>query len=249
MSAIALLSANKSFAQNAMVYEVRGRVVNTDGAAIQFAHVVNINKKSACITDTAGSFRMLMLASDTVRISCIGYFPTGFTIRKLHLEDNTVTVEVNDIVMTPQVYELSTVNVYAERWKSFLFDYTQIEKEDDPYYIKSIEHWKENIIDIDELKLIHQSARGVGFALNFDFKKRRAQKKIEEFKRQDELNTLAAEKYNPRVVADITGMTEEEAEKFIFHFNLSREYVLSKNDYDMYLIIKELYKYYQPNNN
>lgn len=245
MSAIALVSVDKSFAQDARVYEVRGRVCNPDGASIQFAHVVNINKKSACITDTAGCFRMLMLAADTVRISCIGYSPTGFTIRKLHFDEDTHSIELDNIVMTPVVYELSTVNVYAERWKSFLFDYTQIEKEDDPYYIKSIEHWRENIIDMDELKLIHQDARGVGFALNFDFKKRRAQKRIEEFKRQDALNAEVAEKYNPRIVADITGLTEEEAEKFIFFFNLRREYILSKNDYDIYILVKQLYKEYQ----
>jgi len=243
--AIALSSIDKSIAQNAVVYEVRGRVCNSEGVPIQFAHVVNINKKSACISDTSGRFRMLMISTDTVRISCIGYCPTGFTIRNLNLDNNTEDILLGDIMMTPKVYELSTVNVYAERWKSFLFDYTQLEKEDDPYYIKSIEHWKENIIDIDELRLIHQSARGVGFSLNFDFKRRRAEKKIAEFKRQELLNAEAAERYNSKVVSEITGMSIEDSEKFMFHFNLNREYILSKNDYDIYLLVRDLYKEYQ----
>lgn len=230
------------------VYEVRGTLRNTEGRAVQFAHIVNINKSAACISDTAGRFRMLMVANDTIRISCLGYEATGFTLRNIHIDEDAESIEFGQITMQPKVYELETVSIYAERWKSFLYDYKQVEVEDDPYYIKQIEHWKENLIDVKELHLITQSSRGVGFTINID-KKAKAKRKIEEYKRQDVLNAEAAEKYNPKVIADITGMSIEESEKFMWHFKLDRDFIISRNDYDIYLIIKQLYNEYKPSTN
>lgn len=239
-----IASAALAYSQD-NVYEVRGSLRNTEGRPIQFAHIVNINKSYACISDTAGRFRILMVASDTVRISCLGYEPTGFTLRKLKIEEGTESLTFGEIIMMPKVYEIETINIYAERWKSFIYDYSHVEMQDEPLYMRQIEHWKENLIDVEKLKEISQAARGVGFALNFDRKREKAKKKIEEFKRQDVLNTEAAEKYNPRVISDITGLTIEESEKFMWHFKLDRDFILSRNDYDIYLIIKQLYEEYK----
>lgn len=236
--------AELSYSQD-IVYEVRGSLVNTEGRPIQFAHIVNINKSVACISDTAGRFRILMIASDTVRISCLGYEPTGFTLKRLTIEEGTESLEFGKIVMSPKVYEIETVNIYAERWKSFIYDYTHVEMEDEPLYMKQIEHWKENLIDVETLRELSQGARGVGFALNFNRKREKAKKKIEEFKRQDVLNAEAAEKYNPKVISDITGLSLEESEKFMWHFKLDRDFIISRNDYDLYLIIKQLYNEYK----
>lgn len=227
------------------VYEVRGSLRNIDGRPVQFAHVVNVNKSAACISDTAGRFRMLMVANDTIRISCLGYEATGFTLRNITIDEETESIEFGSITLVPKTYELETINVYAERWKSFLYDYQSVDVKDDPAYMKSIERWRENLIDVKELKMISQSARGVGFSMNFDRKKQKAKQKIEEFKRQDALNAEAAEKYNPKVISEITGMTIEESEKFMWHIKLDRDFIISRNDYDLYLIIKELYKEYK----
>ena len=227
------------------VYEVRGRLVNTDGHGVQFAHVVNINKTSACISDTAGRFRILMLQTDTVKVSCIGYEMTGFSIRNLDIPEDDNVVEIGDIELMPRLYELSTVSVYAERWKSFLYDYEQVPVQEDPYYVETIDNWKKNLIDIRELQELRRGTLGVGISFDFQTRKRRkAEQKIAEFQRQEELNEAAYKKYNPSIVADITGMSHDDATKFIQHFKLDRDFILSRNDYDLYLIITQLYKEY-----
>lgn len=245
LTVVMLLIGLSALGQDHKVYEVRGTLVNTDGEVVQFAHVVNINRSSACISDTEGRFRMLMMRQDTVKISCLGYEITGFSIRNLNIDEDEHIVEIGDIELQPRLYELSTISVYAERWRSFLYDYEQVPIKEEPYYVKTIETWKNNIIDVRELQELRRGTLGVGISFDPAARKRRkAEQKIAEFKRQEELNQAAYEKYNPSIVAELTGMSHEEATKFIEHFRLDRDFILSKNDYDLCLIINQLYKEY-----
>jgi hypothetical protein len=245
LTVVMLLIGLSALGQDHKVYEVRGTLVNTDGEVVQFAHVVNINRSSACISDTEGRFRMLMMRQDTVKISCLGYEITGFSIRNLNIDEDEHVVEIGDIELQPRLYELSTISVYAERWRSFLYDYEQVPIKEEPYYVKTIETWKNNIIDVRELQELRRGTLGVGISFDPAARKRRkAEQKIAEFKRQEELNQAAYEKYNPSIVAELTGMSHEEATKFIEHFRLDRDFILSKNDYDLCLIINQLYKEY-----
>lgn len=249
-AAIALMISLSWHAAHAQqkVYEVRGTLVDPDGGTIQFANIVNINKTSACISNAEGRFRILMLRDDTIRVSCIGYEITGFAISSLDLDETERVVELGELTLQPRVYELSTVSVYAERWNSFLFDYAQLPAKEEPYYVKTVEKWKENLIDVRELQELQRGSLGVG--ISFDLgahRRKKAQQKIAEFERQDKLDKEAADKYNPSVVAGITGMTMEDAEKFVARFRLDRDFILSRNDYDLYIIIKQLYREYSKN--
>ncbi|MCQ2253119.1 MAG: carboxypeptidase-like regulatory domain-containing protein [Bacteroidales bacterium] len=238
--------ASVAHSQTDRIIKVTGYLVDNSGKPIQFAHVVNVNRHTACISDTAGRFRAIMMESDTVRISCLGYEPTGFSLRGLPIPEGESAIEFGPITMYPKTYELSQVSIYAERWKSFLYDYEHVEPTEEPFYVSQIEHWRENLINTEELKQITRAANGSGFSLNFDRKRKKAEQKIEEFKRQEQINLEANLKYNPKVVADITGMSIEDSEKFISHFKLDRKFIISRNDYDLYLIIKQLYKEYKP---
>ncbi len=243
-----LLIGLTALGQNSKVYEVRGSLVNPNGEAVQFAHIVNINRSSACISDTEGRFRMLMIRTDTVKVSCIGYEITGFAIGTLDLDEDETVVELGEITLQPRLYELSTVSIYAERWRSFLYDYEQVPIKEEPYYVATIETWKKNLIDVRELQELRRGTLGVGISFDPAARKRRkAEQKIAEFKRQEELNQAAYDKYNPSIVAELTGMSQEEATKFIEHFRLDRDFILSKNDYDLCLIINQLYKEYSKN--
>jgi len=249
LTAMLLLMASINAFSQQKIYQVRGSLTDTEGKAVQFAHVVNINKRAACISDTAGRFRVLMLKNDTIKISCLGYDISGFTISGLNLDDDTSDniIEIGNIVLKEKTYELEMISVYKERWKSFVYDWQQEEPEETPYYEKKIEHWKTNLVEINELKQLATASRGVGFGMGFlfDRKQRKAMEKVNEDKRQETLNKEAEAKYNPEIVAEITGMSIDEARKFMDHFKLDRDFILRRNDYDLYLIIKQLYKEYK----
>ena len=225
------------------VFEVRGRVVDENGGSVQFAHLINIKKSIGTITDTAGRFRILMIASDTIKITCLGFEDAGFTLSGQMIKPDVNQVTISDIVLTSKIYELGTVNVFQERWNSFLYDYTHTETPKNKQN-QAIEKWFSRLVNPEIVRQISQGASpGITFT-NPNRKRIKADKQIRQFEYQEELSREANERYNPQVVADITGMSIEEAEKFVRYCNLSRDYILQKNDYDLYVIINQLYKEY-----
>lgn len=227
--------------QNPVV--VHGRLIDQNNNPVQYAHVVNRKKSFAGISDTAGNFRTIMLPGDTVRISAVGFATAFISLSDCLINHQTHIAYTGDIIMNTVVYNLPTVNIYSERWQSFLYDYSQEEYKEAPYK-KQIEHWKENLINTDELKQLSRAANGTGFSLNFNRKHAKQEQKILEAKKQDELNRLAYEKYNPSVVSQITGLSHEESVSFIEKYRLDRDFILQRNDYDLCLIIQQLFQAY-----
>jgi len=229
------------------IYSVTGRLCDTSGSPVQFAHVVNMKKRTACISNQEGVFRLLMMKTDTIKISCLGFETAGFTLQSLMMdeeEEKSSHADIGIIILKPKTFEHEVISVYAERWKAFVYEWSQIDPEEEPEYVDQIETWKSNLIDLNELKQITQAANGIGIPFGGDRKRKKAEAKINEDKRQTALDNEAAEKYNSKIVADITGMSIEEAEKFMLHFKLDRDFILRRNDYDLYMIIKQLYKEY-----
>ena len=225
------------------VFEVRGRLVDINGKGVQFAHLVNLKKSSGTISDTAGRFRILMVKSDTIRITCLGFEDAGFALTGSNVSQDVNQVTISDIVLVSKTYELATVNIYSERWNSFVYDYSHredINKADN----RALEKWFKNIVNPEIVRQITNAAStGITFT-NPNRRRMKADNQIKRFEYQEELSRLANERYNPNVVSQITGISIEEAERFIKHCNLSREYILQKNDYDLYIIINQLYKEY-----
>ena len=236
------LWVSNAFAQQ-QVFEVRGRILDDKGQPVQFAHLINLKKSTGTLSDTAGRFRILMVTSDTIKITCLGFEDAGFVLAGQHITPDATQVTISDIVLKTRIYELGTVNVFRERWNSFLYDYThQVEPKNDT---KAIESWFKNIINPEIVRQI-SSAASVGITFSNPNRRRmKADKQISKFEYQEELSREANERYNPQVVASITGISEEEAEQFIRHCHLSREYILQKSDYDLYIIINQLYKEYK----
>lgn len=225
------------------VFEVRGRLVDNKGNGVQFAHLINLKKSTGTISDTAGRFRILMIESDTIKITCLGFEDAGFALTENNILPESNVVTISDIALTPKIYELGTVNVFQERWNSFLYDYAHREEISNADN-RSVEKWFNKIINPEVVRQISQAAStGITFT-NPNRKRIKADKQIRQFEYQEEMSRIANERYNPQVVSQITGISEEEAEKFIRHCRLSREYILQKNDYDLYIIITQLYKEY-----
>ncbi|MBP5502085.1 MAG: carboxypeptidase regulatory-like domain-containing protein [Bacteroidales bacterium] len=236
------LWVDNAFAQQ-QVFEVRGRILDDKGKPVQFAHLINLKKATGTLSDTAGRFRILMVTSDTIKITCLGFEDAGFVLTGQNVTPDITQVTISDIVLKTRIYELGTVNVFSERWNSFLYDYThQAEPKSDT---RTIESWFKNIINPEIVRQISASA-SVGIPISNPNRRRmKADKQISKFEYQEELSREANERYNPQVVASITGISEEEAAKFIQYCHLSREYILQKSDYDLYIIISQLYKEYQ----
>lgn len=223
------------------IIELRGKLLGNDKKPVQYAHIINLKKGLATISDTSGNFRMVMLNTDTLRISCLGYQVKYFTIG--NLAENTNELQVT-IYLADQVYDLAVVNIYKERWNSFLYDYANL-KSKEKEISDQVDKWMSNMIELEELVLLSVAAQGVGFPINYTSKRSKSIAKMNDLIKQDELNKLADQKFNKNVVKDITKLEGEDLNKFMSYCKLDRDFIIKTTEYDLIVIINEIFSIYK----
>jgi len=226
---------------NLKVIELKGKILDSQThQPVIFAHVINIKKGLATITDTSGVFRIVLLKSETIRISSIGYDNTYFNLPDTAQSTNQFFV----IYLTPKIYDLNVVNIYEERWKAFVYDMSNIEIETDETQ-ERIQIWMDNLIPVDELKMIATAARGFGFPINYKTNRDKQLAKVEELKMQEELNKIADEKFNKELVAKITGLENKALDDFMKYCIFDRDFILKRTEYDLIVIVQEIFDIYK----
>jgi len=222
------------------VIELRGKILDAStGTPVRFAHIINTRKSFATISDTSGYFRVIMLKSDTLKISSIGY--------ELYFYLFSDTVENKNqfvtIYLNPKVYELNTINIYEERWNAFVYNFSTTDIKVDATQ-QRLEVWFENLVPADELMMLATAARGFGFPINYKTSRDRQIAKVEELERQSELNKLANEKFNEELVGKITELEGDELKQFMKYCVFDRDFVLKKNEYDLIIIVQDIFEIY-----
>ncbi len=224
-----------------VVYELRGRILDIEKrTAVQYAHIINTKKSQACISDSSGNFKMLMLKTDTLKISCIGYETAYFWFS----DTVTISKQYFTMLVVPKTYNIREINIFEERWQAFVYDFSNTKIEEDKTKVV-LEKWAENLISKEDLLLLSVSSRGVGFPINYKTRRDIQIKRVEEIRRQEELNLLAEQKFNRTLVKKVTGLDGEQLEDFYKYCRLDRDFILKQNDYDLIMIIKELYDIYK----
>lgn len=240
-----LIAANYTFAQDRdselKVIELKGKIFDSEtNKPIVFAHVINMKKAIATITDTSGYFRIIMLKTDSIRISSIGYEISYFS-----LPDTVKSKEQYfNIYLKPVTYDLNQIDIYSERWKAFVYDMSNTKIEEDETQ-QRIQIWFDNLVPVDELKMLATAARGVGFPLNFKSKRDKQLILVEELMLQSELNKIAEEKFNKELVEKITGLHDEKLDDFMKYCRFDRDFILRKTEYDLIVIVQEIYEIYR----
>ncbi len=227
------------------VYYVSGRVLDQKTKKpVPFALVVNIKKGNATQTDTAGRFLIAMTKNDSLRLSCLGYKTTYWSLadknpRRKHFETT--------IYMTNKVYELPEVDVFAVRWKTFVYQvaHTQVEKDKTQ---EQIQVWIDKAISKEDLRALTVASRGVGFVFGGKTKYEKQLQQMKKIQHYAEMEQRIAQKFNPQIVSTVTGLKGKELEKFMDYLNFDRDFILKTPQYDLVMIIKQIYDEYKKGN-
>jgi len=214
--------------QNSDILEITGRVISekTD-KPIRFATIVNLKKSKATTCDSLGYFYITALKDDILRINALGFEKEYISF----IDKNINSAEIIIIRMKEKTYKIGNVNVFEERWKDFVFEFTHSEIEKDETK-ERIEKWFFTFIDPKELALLTAST-AIGIPINYKTKADKQKIKVEELKRKALENSIIESKYNPELVSELTGLNKTEAIKFMRYCNFNRNYLLKANDYDI----------------
>ncbi len=235
-----------TFAQNDTLIEVYGKIINGETLKpVPYAFVINMNKHFGTKTDTSGKFRILISPGDNLKVSSLGF---ESYIWKPNPK-NAKLGKINKIIyLKPINYHLGNVDIYAVRWKAFVNDIANTEVKEDKTQ-KRIEIWIRNVLKNENLKTIADLARGTGviIPLPLKSKKERELRKLAKIKQKEQLQKQLDKKFNRNLVAKITGLKGKELDDFMQYCDFDRDFILKTSEYDLIVIIKDMYKEYENN--
>ena len=227
------------------VYYVSGVVLdNETNEPVPYILVVNIKKGNATQTDTAGRFLIAMTKKDSLRFSSLGYKTLYWTLADKDVKHKQYETT---IYMEKKIYDLPAVNVFAVRWKAFVYQiaHTKVEKDETQERIKV---WIDKTISQEDLKALTVASRGVGFVFGGKTRYEKQLQQLKQMQKYEAIEKRIKEKFNPQIVSTITGLEGEELDKFMEYLDFDREFILKTSQYDLVTIIKQIYDEYKKGN-
>jgi hypothetical protein len=218
------------------IFQYKGRVVDSENNPIAFAHVINLRRKNNTITDSSGYFRILVVVKDTLRITGIGFATKYIAVDRKPISD-TLT---NTIKLEKKVYDLPTVNVYELRWQIFKAEFMEQKVEEDKTS-KRISSWMTNLVPSDELRLMFQGGRGVGFTIPYKSKAERSKRKVA---RLEKKYAAISPKFNDKLITSLTGLQGKEIYKFLQYCNFNEEFLIQSSEYEIIIAILRQWEEY-----
>ena len=227
------------------VYYVSGKVIDEQTQKpIPYVLVVNVKKGNATQTDTAGRFLIAMTKNDSLRLSCLGHKTVYWSLAGKKPKHKHFEVT---IYMTRRVYQLPSVDVFAVRWKTFVYQIAHAQVEKDKTQ-EQIQVWINKAISKEDLRALTVASRGVGFVFGGKTKYEKQLEQMKKIERYAQMEKRIHQKFNPQIVSTITGLKGKELEKFMDYLNFDRDFILETPQYDLVIIIKQIYDEYKKGN-
>ncbi len=240
---ITILASYTTLAQNnsqndSSIVHFHGKLTDSEGRIIQFAHVINLRRGYATISDTSGKFNMLVLGRDSIRISAIGFITKYISIKQHKPVNDTLML---NIVLDKKTYELSTINIYVLRWQVFKSEFMEEEVEKDET-AERITIWMNSLFPAGELRMVFQGARGVGFQFPYVGKTEKQRRKVAALEKK---YNLIQPKFNDALITSLTGLEGEDIYDFINYCNFDENFLIHSTEYEIIEQIQSYWEKYQ----
>ncbi len=228
-------------AQDTTVIIVTGKIIDAETLKpVASVFLMNTAKSYGSQSDSSGKYRILMLKSDSIRISCIGYYTEYWKPDFSKINNNEIR---QAIYIKPQTYQLSAVNIFLTRWKAFANDILNTEIKEDATE-ERIVRWFDKTLSKQNLSQMNPKV-GIQIPIPLITHRERQLAKIKKLEKIDKLEQQAKEKYNKQFVSDITGLKGSKLNDFMKYCSFDRDFILKTSEYNLIIIVKEIYLEYQ----
>ncbi|MBW6480450.1 MAG: carboxypeptidase-like regulatory domain-containing protein [Bacteroidales bacterium] len=219
---------------------LKGFVVDErDSTAIPNVHIINLNRVKGTTSGNDGSFGILVNPGDSILFQAVGFVSDTLKITTEMLVGKERVI----VPLIDKTYQLPTVDVYP--WATFTdFKYAFLNFEDPESPIN---------LNLPPVEFQPEPGEGVGIVIPgpitalYDHFSRRGRElaKYREVSEETVLARRASRVVNPEIVKRLTGI-ESEQEYYIFldFCNISDEYIVSTQEYQVYQRILQCYKQY-----
>ena len=213
-------------------YKLKGTVYDSSRAYPIESVSVMSTAGTGTVTSSSGSYEITVSDNDSVWFSYLGKPTSKFHVKKI--PDLTRF----DIALKVQVQSLKEIVVHLPGYKE---DSAQNRKD----YVKAFNWKRPNVADMTSI-----SAYGAGIDINelirvFQFRKNKSMERFRERLIQEEKDKFVDHKFTKTLVKKLTGLSDEDMEKYMAAYRPSYEFTLLASDYDFQFYIKESAREYQ----
>ncbi len=238
---------------------ISGRVVDIKtNKHIPFVSIAVKRTGLGTISDTLGVFHLRVQQDDTLTFSALGYHAKTWALPCVFGTENPPFFHIE---LKEKSYKLKEVNVYAfGTYEQFRNSFIHLKLEEKNPINSSIYQalkpymrrvGEKNPVPLylrpkmDNLNVLNAIFRPASFVYCALSKKERAKRKMSRYIKDAPRRKIIAEKYNAKVVADITGLKGEELIRFMEFFGAKTKRITPQTpDYEVTKEIMEAYQLY-----
>lgn len=239
---ILLLSCFSSLRGQDSTQYVNFRVVNEySGVPVVMAHVINITKYEATISDLLGYLRIPFRLGDTITISSLGYFKREIiNFGQFKFDSIFFSIKLKPRSYIIKELKFTWFSNYESFLKGFLNLNLPITKEEKDI-IRINDFFARSIRKLD-LKNLPSATSGGSFGLDWLAKQNiELDKKLEKESRQRAIE----KKFSAEIVEALTGLKGSEVYWFMDYCGFKEDYLLKASDYEIRISILDKYKMYK----
>jgi hypothetical protein len=214
-----------SIAQEAVI-RVKGKVLEERGQPVPNSIVLNTRTKKGAFGSPDGSFVIECNKSDTLTITCLGYYS-----RQICFKDSTLKlVYYPRIFLNERTYSYSTLNIFAPR------DLEDIQKD-----IQSLGYNEDDYM----LSGINAVSSPITFLYQQLSRKEESKRIVAKLENDDRRRDLLKELFTIYVDYKIIELSTEDFDDFISYLNVSDEFMKSSSQYEFLVFVKDRFQDYQ----
>jgi hypothetical protein len=229
---------------------VEGFISNPQGNYIENVHVVNISGNKGASSNRQGQFRINAFPGDTLRFTCIGYVQLKFYIPAdrqspiipLHVVMNSDTTQIAGVTIYPWPADANALKKAVLAMEDQTPQVPDLKLNDIRYTAAPMSDGKPNITipGMGNPGLTY-TIQGPITALYEAFSKTaKSQRKYQSLVNADNRKVIAAYRYNPEVVKQVTVFkTDKEIQDFMLYCNLQVDFIVNATEYELFKAIYE----------
>ena len=213
------------------------------GKPVTYAHIYNESRRFGSISDSLGHFKMKVLPGDTLIFIALGYLGKYYVVG----QDDFKTTQI--ISLVPRSYEIEELSFHFPRsYTHFKHEILTLDPDENkplsdlpeynpyktPYLFDTTRIYSAGFI------LMHPVS-----GLYYRFSKvEKSKRKVWQLQQQEMKQARVDEKYNRKLVFEITGLSDELLTHFIGFCNFSFSYLFESTPYEIVEAIELKYQKY-----
>jgi hypothetical protein len=225
------------------LYKLDGKIINKETCrSLSLVHIFNERTRKTTISDTSGNFTIDVGMGDTLVFSSIGYF-----YKVVYITGSMVNKRLAIVEMKPRKYEVPEAKIVVlgtyEQFRQKLLSLKLPKTRTDILRESLQKVSKEVAMEVEYNRKMDRMTQGGNLLCVKILTPEEIQMiQLRKIREKEKIQKAIEEKYNRKIISEVTGLEDKELTEFMVFCNFSDEFLLESTQYDILIKVLEKLK-------